>query len=87
MFLGLVMVCAGIRARGNIIEIAAEDGLPAMSVYYPSEHCPEDGFPILYLFHGIRGNHTAWARNGRVREVVDSLIAAEAIEPIVIVMP
>ena len=87
LFLGLVMVCAGIRARGNIIEIAAADGLPAMSVYYPSERCPEEGFPILYLFHGIRGNHTTWVRNGRVREVVDSLIAAEAIEPIVIVMP
>ena len=87
LFLGLLMGCAGVWAKGNIIEIAAEDGLPSMSVYYPTEHCPDGGFPILYLFHGIRGNHMAWVRNGRVREVVDSLIDADAIEPIIIVMP
>ena len=84
---GFLMGCAEIWAQGNIIEIAAEDELPAMSIYYPAEHCPNGGFPILYLFHGIRGNHTAWVENGRVREVVDSLIAADAIEPIIIVMP
>lgn len=82
-----VMGCAGVWAQGSIIELAAEEGLPAMTVYCPSDSAPDGGFPILYLFHGIRGNHRAWVENGRIREVADSLIAAEAIEPIVIVMP
>ena len=82
-----VMGCARVCAQGSIIELAAEEGLPAMTVYCPSDSAPDGGFPILYLFHGIRGNHRAWVENGRIREVADSLIAAEAIEPIVIVMP
>lgn len=44
-------------------------------------------YPVLYLLHGAGDGARAWARTGRVHLVIDSLLAARAAEPMIIVMP
>lgn len=76
-------------ADGRLIEIAATDSTPALNLYLPhaERECAQEGYPILYLFHGIRGNHWVWEEKGRVKEVMDSLIVNNLIEPAIVVMP
>jgi len=44
-------------------------------------------YPILYLLHGLTGDHAEWVRLGRVREIVDAAIAARRLPPTLVVMP
>ena len=87
LFCVLISLCVCTRAQGYIIELAATDSTPAMNVYHPITPCPEEGYPVLYLFHGIRGNHASWVEKGKVCSTVDSLIGIQAIVPPIIVMP
>ncbi len=59
------------------------------AVYLPPSYQsnPTDSFPVLYLLHGLGGNHTDWIRKGKVQATADSLLAIGAIEPLIIVMP
>ena len=56
-------------------------------VYVPSGEAPEDGWPVLYLLHGLRGSATDWIGLGNVASTLDRLIAAKRIKPLVVVMP
>ena len=44
-------------------------------------------YPVLYLFHGANADETAWTRLGRVNEILDNLLAAGKMKPMVVVMP
>lgn len=44
-------------------------------------------YPVLYLLHGLSNTYSAWAQNGHVQDVADSLIAAGKIKEMVILMP
>lgn len=56
-------------------------------VYVPSGEAPEDGWPVLYLLHGLNGAATDWVNLGNVAATLDRLIAARRIKPLVVVMP
>lgn len=60
-------------------------------VYAPIEahksYGNSDDMPVLYLFHGINGDELHWVENGRLVEVVDSLITEGLLKPLVVVMP
>lgn len=64
------------------------DGEGEFTVYVPKGG---DGsgpaYPVLYLFHGMNGDHMAWEEKGRVVEMTDSAIRAGVIRPFIIVMP
>jgi enterochelin esterase-like enzyme len=76
--------------------IVAEDfqrnsvtGLPeCIRVYLPPTYFaePERRFPVLYLQHGIGENETAWTTQGKINFVLDNLLAAGEIEPVIVVM-
>ena len=58
------------------------------SVYLPSEYESSDKeFPILYLLNGFTGDETDWNMEGLLSDIVNELIRAEKINPMVIVMP
>ena len=44
-------------------------------------------FPVLYLLHGISGYEGAWAERGRAIQILENMIAAGQVQPMVIVMP
>lgn len=59
-----------------------------MTVYTPAGY--EAGYrnyPVLYLLHGMGGDEEAWVATGRVAEIMDNLIAAGRVEPMIVVMP
>jgi S-formylglutathione hydrolase FrmB len=60
----------------------------AYTVYLPPGYeGDERAYPSFYLLHGYGGEHTNWARYGDAAMTADSLIAAGAIPPVILVMP
>ena len=43
-------------------------------------------YPVLYLQHGIGGDETQWAMQGRANFILDNLIAAGKAKPMIVVM-
>jgi enterochelin esterase family protein len=44
-------------------------------------------YPVLYLFHGFANDHHSWHRYGRANDILDNLLAKNAIKPFIVVMP
>lgn len=58
------------------------------TIYLPPDYSTSpDGFPVLFLLHGLGGNENSWIEDFSVHRVTDSLIADGAIPSIIIVMP
>lgn len=58
------------------------------NVYLPAGYDKSDAqYPVVYLLHGLYGNHTDWANTGRLKLVADLLIASGEAVPMVILMP
>ena len=60
-----------------------------MTVYTPAayDEAPQDSFPVLYLLHGSGGDETSWTDYGRAAQILDNMIAAGTIRPLIVVMP
>ena len=58
-----------------------------MCIYTPTGYDPSRQYPVVYLLHGIHGNHYSWLRDGHINRRLDSLIDNHLIEPMVVVMP
>jgi len=57
-------------------------------VYTPPDYDnASDAYPVLYLLHGAGGNERSWTARGLANVILDNLIAAGALEPLVVVMP
>ena len=56
-------------------------------VYLPPQykHEPEGRFPVLYLMHGAGEDETGWATQGKMRDIMDNLIAEGEARPMIIV--
>lgn len=65
--------------------------VPAQStyLYLPPGYRAGTGlrYPVLYLYGGWPGRSTDWLVAGRIRGVMDDLIAAGRIEPMIVVLP
>lgn len=58
------------------------------AVYLPPGYTPAQHYPVLYLFYGYGGYPDAWFDAGlAINRTADKLIAASAIEPLLIVAP
>ena len=58
-----------------------------MTIYTPAGYeAAERSYPTLYLLHGMGGDEEAWVATGRVCEIMDNLIAAGEVEPMIVVM-
>lgn len=44
-------------------------------------------FPVLYLQHGMYGNEDDWTTQGRLVEIMDSLLQAGEVKEMVVIMP
>lgn len=60
-----------------------------MTVYTPPtyDETEQDSFPVLYLLHGSGGDETSWTDYGRAAQILDNMIAAGTIQPLIVVMP
>jgi len=57
------------------------------AVYLPPGYSPQQRYPVLYLLHGIAGNHDEWRGYVRATNVLDQLLADAKAVPMVVVMP
>jgi enterochelin esterase-like enzyme len=60
-----------------------------LNVYVPPNYdeSPSKRYPVLYLLHGNANDHSSWLRYGRANEILDNLLAAQSIQPFLVVMP
>lgn len=58
-----------------------------MSVYTPPGYNKNTKYPVLYLLHGIGGDHKEWTTEDAAHEVLDNLYAEKKIVPMIVVMP
>ena len=60
-----------------------------LSIYLPAEYGEdkEKHYPVLYLLHGTGGDEMSWIREGRLVEIMDSMIAVGGCPPMIVVMP
>lgn len=62
------------------------DTLRKATVYLPPQYDKTKKYPVLYLLHGIGGDHKEWML-GVPNVIMDNLIAQKKAEPMIIVMP
>src|SRR5438105_11749093 len=59
-----------------------------MYVYTPPDYMTSNTrYPVLYLLHGGGGDEDQWINLGRTNVIMDNLIAAGKIKPMIVVMP
>jgi enterochelin esterase family protein len=60
-----------------------------MYVYTPPDYLSSGNkrYPVLYLLHGGGGDEDQWINLGRTNIIMDNLIAAGKVKPMIVVMP
>lgn len=59
-----------------------------MYVYTPPDYMTSKArYPVLYLLHGGGGDEDQWINLGRTNVIMDNLIAAGKMKPMIVVMP
>jgi enterochelin esterase-like enzyme len=59
-----------------------------MYVYTPPDYMTSTArYPVLYLLHGGGGDEDQWINLGRTNVIMDNLIAAGKVKPMIVVMP
>jgi enterochelin esterase-like enzyme len=63
-------------------------GVHPLAVYLPPGYNPARAkpYPTLYLSHGGGGNEIDWTTQGAANRIIDNLIAAGKLQPLVVVM-
>ena len=63
-------------------------GTHPLAIYLPPGYNPHRRvpYPTLYLSHGGGGNEVDWTTQGVANRIIDNLIAARMVQPMVIVM-
>ena len=59
-------------------------------IYLPhnyADRAMNNTFPVLYLQHGMYGNEDDWTTQGKLVELMDSLLQAGKIQEMVVIMP
>ncbi|TKB96905.1 alpha/beta hydrolase-fold protein [Pedobacter cryophilus] len=57
------------------------------AIYTPPGYSKSKKYPVLYLLHGIGGDHKEWLNGGNPQVILDNLYAENKIEPMIVVMP
>lgn len=89
---GLVFALLMVPAQASTI-VAESYDLPAMAapmavnIYRPDGDPPPEGWPVVYLLHGLGGNQDDWLVAGNLQPTLDGLIATRAVRPMLVVMP
>ncbi len=89
LLLAGMLLAAPALAGGRITAETLENSRLGRALPYQL-YAPEAAtgrLPVLYLYHGLRGDETDWPGPGGVAEVLDSAIAGGVIPPLFAVMP
>ncbi|MEM6547505.1 MAG: alpha/beta fold hydrolase [Pseudomonadota bacterium] len=92
---GLVAVFAMLAVEAWAGEVRENQAAPSpalggeirYSLYLPEGHETGARYPVVYLLHGYGGGQREWLHGGRLEALLDRLIAADEIGPVIAVMP
>ncbi|HEX2120514.1 MAG TPA: alpha/beta hydrolase-fold protein [Thermoanaerobaculia bacterium] len=71
--------------RGNL---AGDPAVQSFAVYVPPGYDSSTArYPVVYLLHGIADSYETWTGGWKIPDMLDRLIAAKAIAPMIVVMP
>ncbi len=56
-------------------------------VYTPPGFSKSKKYPVLYLLHGIGGDHKEWLVGGKAKAILDNAYANHMLEEMIVVMP
>jgi len=56
-------------------------------IYTPPGFSKKNKYPVLYLLHGIGGDHKEWLNGGSPQVILDNLYAEGKLEPMIVVLP
>lgn len=56
-------------------------------IYTPPGFDTSKKYPVLYLLHGIGGDEKEWLNGGQPQVILDNLLAAGKVEPMMVVLP
>ena len=78
--------------HGEILAVWYSSGSvasPRRALVYTPPHyrIGSDHYPVLYLLHGWGGDENEWLELGRTAQIMDNLLAANRIVPMIVVMP
>jgi S-formylglutathione hydrolase FrmB len=62
-------------------------GTLPVNVYVPASSVPGEGWPVLYLLHGLGGSERDWVELGGIKATLDRMIRSGRIRPMMVVMP
>jgi enterochelin esterase-like enzyme len=85
-------VAASEPLQGSLLDDRLESPIIGESfayrIYLPPDYLqvPERRYPVLYMLHGTGGNYTEWT-DSFLPEQIDRMIAADEIQPMIVVMP
>ena len=78
-------------AQGAVEEFAYHSGVTGTQrkamVYLPAGLAADRRYPVLYLLHGLGGNHHEWTGYVQAHTILDKLIAEGRALPMIVVMP
>ena len=83
------------HVHGSLFDVSYPDpqstdpvGSHPLAIYLPPGYNPRRRvpYPTLYLSHGGGGNEVDWTTQGAANRIIDNLIAAHMVQPMVIVM-
>jgi enterochelin esterase-like enzyme len=77
------------RGKMEVIDYESKvsGGNRKMTIYTPPDYAKDKKYPVLYLLHGIGGDHNEWPKGGVTNIILDNLIADKKAVPMIIVMP
>ena len=93
LLVALLLSCAAQVSASRMDTIAfrgdSSHVIQRVCVYTPDNYEAESdsAYPLVYMLHGIHGNHYSWQRDGNIRYTLDSLIRNGLIRPIVAAFP
>lgn len=94
LFLALYLTFFGVQAQNGTVDTSHKITSKLMkremsySVYLPPDyHTSTRSYPVLYLFHGMTGDHTDWAIKGEAGQIADRAIKKGDAPPMIIIMP
>ena len=92
LFLGALLCATGLFGHSRIVgETVTSKKLGqavSVNVYLPDGfEASSATYPVLYLLHGLNGDHTDWPDKGGVKAILDELIGTGEAVPMVVVMP
>lgn len=88
MLSGIANAQHGTVDNSGVVNSEILDREMGYSVYFPeSYHTSTRDYPVMYLLHGMTGDHNDWINLGEVHRIAGTVISDGSVPEMIIIMP